>query len=68
MQPYGLGPLLTHQRNAIQMAFRWRPDGGLVVYAQWDDTTIVYARCAQGDTFRLKINVYATVQSVGDWD
>ena len=32
---YSVGPPSTRQRNAIQMAFRWRADGGLFSDVYW---------------------------------
>ena len=33
---YNLGPLSAHQRKAFLKAFRWRADGGPLLYAYWD--------------------------------
>ena len=35
-QHYSVGQRLTHQRNAIRMAFRWWADGGLLLDVYWE--------------------------------
>ena len=30
-----VGPPLAHQRNNIQMVFRWRADGGPLLHVNW---------------------------------
>ena len=32
---FSSGPLCGHQRNAIQLAFRWSPDSGQALYFGW---------------------------------
>ena len=39
-----IGPLSTHQRNAIWMAFRWRPDSGRILRAYWPWLTSTCSR------------------------
>ena len=42
---YNLGPLSARQRNAIQMAFRWRSDSGPILRAYCTCTSPFVFRC-----------------------